>query len=262
MSTTNRTTNQREEEILRAIRQAGGSCRVSLLAEQLSVSAETIRRNIRALEKRGIVRKVHGGVHLADRLDEAPFHSRMDTHSAIKQRLSETAADYIGDGNSVFLDIGSSTAYVAMALRQRKKLLVVTNSIFVAQTLATRNDNRVFLAGGELRPHDGGAFGAEALDLVGRFNVQFAVFSIGAINAGMGFMLHDFEEANIARLAARNAQVRIVVADSQKFGKRAPVVLDHAEMIDILVTDKRPPDDIVKMLARLQVELIVADGEA
>ncbi|EAP75563.1 MULTISPECIES: DeoR/GlpR family DNA-binding transcription regulator [Roseovarius] len=259
MSSLAKTTNQREEEILTELRRAGGSCRVSFLAERLGVSNETIRRNIRSLEDNEVVRKVHGGVHLVHRLNEAPFQNRMDTQAEIKTRLAARVAATISDGDSVFLDVGSTTAYVAMALRSHKNLYVVTNSIFVAQTLATRNGNRVFLAGGELRSHDGGAFGAEAIDLVGRFNTQFAVFSIGAVNAEMGFMLHDFEEANIARIAAQNAQVRIVVTVAEKFGKRAPVVLDHADRFDILVSDEAPPEDIARMIQSRGIELLLAE---
>ncbi|SFT90629.1 DeoR/GlpR family DNA-binding transcription regulator [Sedimentitalea nanhaiensis] len=260
MQQKSRTSNQREEEILREIRLAGGSCRVSYLADRLSVANETIRRNIRSLEENNVVRKVHGGVHLIDELHEPPFQNRMDIHAATKQRLAAAVADTIGHGDSVFLDIGSTTAYVALALRRHRGLHIVTNSVFVAQTLATRNSNQVFLAGGELRPHDGGAFGAEALDLIGRLNVQFAVFSVGAVNADLGFMLHDLEEANVARVAAANAQVRIVVADSEKFGKRAPVSLDQAAQIDMLFTDKSPPQDIARMLDRHDIDLIVSDG--
>lgn len=254
-----KTTNQREEEILHELQKAGGSCRVSYLAAQLGVTNETIRRNIRTLEASNIVRKVHGGVHLVEESIEAPFASRMSTHADAKARLGMAVADNISDGDSVFLDIGSTTAYVAMALKQRSNLFVVTNSAFVATTLASRNGNRVFLAGGELRDHDGGAFGAEALDLVGRLNVQFAIFSIGAVNAETGFMLHDLEEANIARVAARNAQVNIVVADNDKFNKRAPVALGAAPRFDVFYTDMQPPPGIVAMLERGDVDLVVVD---
>ena len=257
MTTSRRTTNQREEEILRELQRVGGSGRVSYLAAQLGVSNETIRRNIRTLEDARIVRKVHGGVHLVEDVNEAPFQSRMGTQAARKEQLAAAVAQNIGDGDSVFLDIGSTTAYVAMALKQRSNLFVVTNSAFVANCLAARNGNRVFMAGGELRAHDGGAFGAEALDLVGRLNVQFAVFSVGAVNAEFGFMLHDLEEANIARVAAENAQVCIVVADSEKFGKRAPVALDQTARIDIFYTDEQPPDAVVHMLARNDIDLVV-----
>ena len=89
MSSLAKTTNQREEEILTELRRAGGSCRVSFLAERLGVSNETIRRNIRSLEDNEVVRKVHGGVHLVHRLNEAPFQNRMDTQAEIKTRLRD-----------------------------------------------------------------------------------------------------------------------------------------------------------------------------
>jgi DeoR family glycerol-3-phosphate regulon repressor len=252
-------TNQREQEILRELQKAGGSCRVSYLASQLDVSNETIRRNIRTLEESRIVRKVHGGVHLVEDLGEAPFQSRISTHVDEKARLAAAVAENIGDGDSVFLDIGSTTAYVAMALKQRSNLFVVTNSVFVANTLATRNGNRVYLAGGELRPHDGGAFGAEALDLIGRLNVQFAVFSIGAINAELGFMLHDLEEANLARVAAARAQVKIVVADHDKFNKRAPISIGREIAFDVFYTDAQPPEAITGILKEMDIDLVVVD---
>lgn len=257
MKNGNKTTNQREEEILREIRIAGGSCRVSYLAGKLGVSNETIRRNIKSLEDNAIVRKVHGGVHLVEDMHEAPFHNRMDTHAGTKERLAFAVAETISDGDSVFLDIGSTTAYVALALKSRKNLLVVTNSLFVAQTLATRNNNRVFLAGGELRADDGGAFGAEAFDLVRRFHVQFAVFSVGAVNANFGFMLHDFAEANLAQEAAKNAQVCIVVADDEKFDKRAPVSIGDMKQIDLFYTNEPLPEGIERMLQKNDIEIFV-----
>ncbi|MGJ8616072.1 MAG: DeoR/GlpR family DNA-binding transcription regulator [Sulfitobacter sp.] len=257
MHTTGKTTNQREEEILRVVRRAGGSCRVSYLADRLGVSNETIRRNVRSLEENEIVRKVHGGVHLIEDVSEAPFVSRMDIHANAKERLASAVAETISDGDSLFLDIGSTTAYIALALKQHSNLYVVTNSVFVAQTLATRNNNRVFMAGGEIRPHDCGAFGSEALDFIRRFNVRFAILSVGAVNADLGFMIHDLEEANVAHVASDCAQVRIIVADSEKFNKRAPVLLKNTEKIDVLYTDMPPPENIARMLKKHDIEVVV-----
>lgn len=145
-----KTTNQREEEILRELIRVGGSCRVSLLAKQLGVTNETIRRNVRTLEDRKIVRKVHGGVHLVEDILEPTLESRLDKGVDAKEKLAKAVADTISDGDSVFLDIGSTTAYVALALRDHSDLLVVTNSTFVANTLATHNNNKIFMAGGEV----------------------------------------------------------------------------------------------------------------
>ncbi|MFV2003095.1 MAG: DeoR/GlpR family DNA-binding transcription regulator [Paracoccaceae bacterium] len=250
--------NHRELEILRELRLAGGNCRIGFLARRLAVSDETIRRNIRALEGKSLVRKVHGGVVLAEdmSLTEQPFQARMDKNAAAKQLLAATVAGMIRDGDALFLDIGSTTAYVARALRNHRDLYVVTNSVAVANTLATRNNNRVFQAGGELRAHDGGAFGLDAINFIRRFNVQYAILSVGAINAEVGFMLHDIQEADLSREAATRAQTRLIVADADKFGRRAPIAVEDASVFDILVTDKEPGADIAAMLTRHDIATV------
>jgi len=255
--------NQREQEILNELRLAGGSARVGFLAERLGVSDETVRRNIKALQARSQVRKVHGGVLLFEdlTLTEQPLQARMRRNAESKQQLARKLAEMIGDGDSLFLDIGSTTAYAAQALAGHRNLYVVTNSLAVANTLAGINNNRVFFAGGELRRHDGGSFGDDAISFVRRFNVQYAVFSTGAINAEIGFMLHDIQEADLSRAIAARAQTRIVLADSEKFGRRAPIGVSDQASIDILISDQAPPEPVINMLEQNEITLVLADGE-
>ena len=250
--------NHREREILDELRLAGGSSRIQFLAERIGVSEETIRRNIRTLENNGLVTKVHGGVHLKTGTDEQPLHCRMTEQAEAKRLIAAKVADIIEDGDTLFLDIGSTTAFIAVALQKHRNLFVVTNSVAVAHTLATRNNNRVFFAGGELRSHDGGAFGIDSIAFVRRFNVRHAILSVTAINATAGFMLQDMDEAEYSREAARRAENRIIVADSNKFGRSAPIVVDAPSAYDLLVTDQPPPADIAAMLAESNVEVIVA----
>lgn len=251
--------NQREQEILRELRLAGGSCRIGYLAERLEVSDETIRRNIKALETNGLAQKVHGGVLLTGALTlvEQPFRSRMDENATLKKILARKVAEMISDGDSLFLDIGSTTAYVAEALVNHRDLYIVTNSIAVAQKLASRNNNRVFLAGGELRSHDGGSFGLDAIRFIQRFTYQYAILSVAAINADIGFMLHDIQEADLSCEAARRAQTRIIVADSAKMGRRAPIALPDSSSFDILVTDEAPSAGIRDMLVKNEIDIIL-----
>ena len=88
-----------------------------------------------------------------------------------------------------------------------------------------------FFAGGELRTHDGGAFGLHAINFIRRFSVRYAVFSIGAINAEISLMLHDIQEADLSREAAGRAQTPIIVADSSKFGQRAPIAIERSKSV-------------------------------
>ncbi|MEE9429173.1 MAG: DeoR/GlpR family DNA-binding transcription regulator [Paracoccaceae bacterium] len=262
MLTTAPPSNHREQEILKELRLAGGSCRIGFLAGQLGVTDETIRRNIKALQEKSQVRKVHGGVILAEGLTvtEQPFQARMDKNATAKRQLAAKLAGMIKDGDSLFLDIGSTTAYAAQALRDHRDLYIVTNSLSVANTLATRNNNRVFFAGGELRPHDGGSFGHDALEFLRRFNVQYAVLSAGAINAKAGFMLHDIQEADLSRQAVSCAQTRIVLADSAKFGRRAPIAVTDPENFDILITEVQPDPLVLDMLNRHDISLVLANS--
>jgi len=250
-------TNQREQEILHAVQLAGGSCRIGFLARQLKVSDETIRRNIKSLEASGLVEKVHGGVSLAGLVSvaEPPFQRRMDRNTEVKKALAAKVADRIKNGDSLFLDVGSTIAYVAQALQNHQNLYIVTNSITVAHMLTGRNHNRVFLAGGELRVLDGAASGQDALNFIKRFNVEYAISSVAAINARSGFMLYDIQEADISSAAIQQAQVSIVVVDSSKFGRRAPVTVQSPQYFSTLVTNTQPDEDISAMLEKNEISL-------
>lgn len=251
--------NQREQEILREIRLAGGSCRISVLARQLKVSDETVRRNIKSLQSSGLVKKVHGGVSLTGSLStfEQPFQRRMDKNAEAKIQLAGFLAKTIENGDSLFLDTGSTVAYVAKALQNHQDLYVVTHSINVAQLLTGRNNNRVFFAGGELRNKDGAAFGQNALEFVRGFNLHYAIVSVSAINAQGGFMLYETEEADMTSAALGQAQFGITVADATKFGTRAPVTLQSPDKIDKLVTDEPPDEAIAAMLTQNEIAVDV-----
>lgn len=253
------TESQTGREILAALRESGGASRTAPLAARLGVSEETVRRNVKRLAAQGLVRRVHGGVHLPDESPEPSFRQRMGVNPELKRRIAGRVAALIGDGASLFLDIGSTTAFIARALRDHSDLFVVTNSVEVAHLLSARRGNRVFMAGGELRAHDGGAFGAEALAFVSRFQVDYAVFSAVALDARSGFMLHDLEEAEFSRAIISRARTRIVAADSTKFDRSAPIAVGDPALVDILVSDAAPGTELAEALRGWQIELVLSD---
>lgn len=249
--------SQREHALL-ALLTASGSARIEALARHFGVSEETIRRNVRRLEAQGRVTKVHGGVHLREAGVEPSFAARMQQHPEAKRRIARAVAGLVGDGASLILDVGSTTAYVAQALQARRELLVVTNSLAVAHALTGRNGNRVFMAGGELRAHDGGAFGAEALAFVRQFRVGLAVLSVAAINAEAGFLLQDLREAEFSRAIIAQAETAIVAADASKFGRSAPIRIAEPAAITRLVTDAAPPGPVNALLQGAGVAVTLA----
>lgn len=250
--------SQRAREVLDVLNESG-SARIQDLALRLHVTQETIRRTVATLEQQGIVTKVHGGVSLKNWGLEPSFEQRFVQNQLTKRRIAEAVAWLIKDGASLMLDVGSTTAYVARALRQKRDLLVVTNSLPVAQALVGQNGNRVFMAGGELRSHDGGAFGPDARAFVRQFRVQHAILSVAGVDATAGFLLQDLPEADFSRTIIGCASEVIVAADASKFNHPAPIRIAAADAFHRFVTDAPPPPDISDMLAEAGISVTLAD---
>ena len=250
----------RQSAILKAVT-ARGSCSVAELASELRVSGETIRRDIKAMARDGLVRKVHGGVGRLDLLWESSFRQRLAANAEAKQAIARLMAAQVGDGDSLVMDTGSTTAYVARELVGRRDLLLVTNCTEIARTLANGSGNRVMLAGGQLRGDDGAVFGAEAVRFVGRFRARLAILSIGAINLKDGFMDFYPEEAEFSRAVIAQADRIFVVADHTKFGRHAPVKVCDFDAVDAVITERPPPALFAQRLADSGVRVLAASDD-
>lgn len=252
----------REVELLDTLRNFGGSARTAMLAEKLNVSEETVRRTVKALAKSGLVQRVHGGVYLANTEALTPVATRIGRRSQEKAQIAAAAAELIPARSSVFLDVGSTTVYVAENLRNHRALTVVTNSLQAAQALAGINDNKVFLAGGQLQTVENGVFGSETIEYVSRFNIDTAVISIDGFDDRSGFLLAGAQEADLARTVSRKARRTIVVSDHTKFGQNAPMIACDAADVDVLVTDRPPSAAYQRLLSRWDIEVAVIPPNA
>jgi len=241
------TLTKRQTSILQATRQRG-TVRISDLAEDMGVSLETVRRDIRPLVDRGELTKVHGAVRFSSASTEAPFERRMREQEAEKRQIARHVADLVEDGDSIMLDTGTTTSMLAKALLGKRGLTIVTNSSDIARTLATVNGNRVYMAGGELHGDNGAAFGRSATDFIAAFSVRYAIISIAAIDAEMGLMDYHLAEAEFARTVLERGQQRFVITDHTKFNRKALVRVAGFEEFDRLVTDQAPPPDLAEQL--------------
>lgn len=248
--------SKRHREILRILNEEG-SATISALAGRLGVSLETVRRDVRPLTENGSLVRIHGAVGLAGQIGEAPFQRRMRENAGAKQAIARGLAATIRNGDSIMLDTGTTTSFVARELMDHRRLTVVTNSSDIARTLATVNGNRVYMAGGELRSDSGAALGASAIEFVRHFAVAHAVISAGAVVAS-GVMDFDLEESQFARTVLSCGERKVVVTDHTKFGRRGLVQVCGLDGIDELITDNRPPDDIAEALERCEAGLTIA----
>lgn len=249
--------SRRHQAILKTV-SLSGSARVGDLVEQLGVSGETVRRDLRQLVEAGSLARFHGGVQLPDLLEEPVFQQRLARNADAKRAIARAAATLVKDGDSLIIDTGTTAAYVARALRDHRNLLVVTSSVDVARCLAMRNGNRVFFAGSELRGEDGASVDSTALQAFERFWVAKAFLSVGAVDGQLGPMEYNLPEADLSRVLVQQARTRILVVDHSKFGHRAPIQDVGFTDVDILVTDRPPPPEFDAVLREHDVEVRVA----
>lgn len=240
--------NQRQRAIVDLVRDEDVT-RVVELADRLGVSDETIRRDVRPLVEGGLLGRSHGAVELTGAAVEAPFSRRMRVNAAAKKALAASLAARVEDGQTVMIDTGSTTTYVAQALAARRRLTVITNSLEIARHLLDRNETRVYLAGGELRADLAAAVGSEAEGFIRRFRADLAILSIGGVDARAGFTDFDLEEARIARAMIESCERTVIAVDSSKFGRRAPVSVCEAAEVSGVVTEAAPAAELGEWLS-------------
>lgn len=214
--------SKHEQEILNIVN-LRGTVSVIELARLLNVTDQTIRRIVKPIEQRGDLKKVHGALVSTRNLMDPPFLSRMDKNRSAKVAIANCIADMVEDGRSLAIDTGSTSGFVAQALRRKKDLSIVTNSVFVASTLSMVGGNRVFMAGTQLRNHDGAAFDKTAFDVIASMSVEYAILSASGVHPTLGFLGYDQWEVDIAKAMVGISRRTIMAVDHTKFLTDAPV---------------------------------------
>jgi DeoR family transcriptional regulator, glycerol-3-phosphate regulon repressor len=250
--------SKRHADILRILREEG-TVTVSSLASRLDVSLETIRRDVQPLAIQGLLVKMHGAVSLPDLHGEEPFDRRMREMADEKRAIAQRISQLIADGDSLIMDTGTTTSFIARALLDKRDLTVVTNSADIARTLATVNGNTVFMAGGQLRGDNGAAFGSAAIEFIRNFKVDHAIITIGGIDPDTGLSDYDLAEAEFAREVLRRGSSRVVVTDHTKFMRSALVKVCDLTEIDMIVTDKAPPEELAQAFEAANVTVVLPD---
>ncbi|MEE9317018.1 MAG: DeoR/GlpR family DNA-binding transcription regulator [Rhodospirillales bacterium] len=247
---------QRRHQILNILREKG-SVSVNELFRRLKVSRETIRRDITRLAGENKLRKTHGGALSIDQVEQA-FAERMGVNTKGKQAIGRVAAGLVPDGASLIIDSGTTTLCVAEALAPRRGLNVMTNDIHVAGRLAGRNNNRVFLLGGELQGNEGATLGRDATQMLANYYADFAFVGASALSADPWLMDYSREAAELRAEMLTQARTPVLLADHTKFNRTAPVRVANLESVSHLVTDKKPDAKMAKGLATLRAEILIA----
>ncbi len=234
--------SRRQSEILRTLLSAGRVA-VDALAGNLEVSSATIRRDLAGLERRGLLRRIHGGAVTVEPMLYEPFRhlsSFQEQERELadeKRRIALAAAELVSDGQTVALGAGTTTTQVARALRHRSGITVVTNAVNVAMELSNRLDLKVCVTGGFLSGDWFALIGAAAVAGAKEMFVDWAFVGVDGVHAEHGLTTNYPEQAAVHRALFEQARNRVVVADHRKLGRTGTCRIWPASDIYAVVTD-------------------------
>lgn len=228
------------------------------LARDLNVSGETIRRDLIELERRGHLRRVHGGATALDgSVEEASFSERRGMALEGKAAIGRAAASLVQPGQTVVIDVGTTAEEVAKALPATYHGTVATCSLRVASELAGRAGVVVLISGGRVRVGDLACSNAQALSFFADLRADVAFLGSGGIDAEAGLTDYHVDEVATRRQMISNSVRSYVLADSTKIGRVAPHRVCGLDSLDGLITDVAPSESVVAAVQR-SGELIIA----
>ena len=249
---------ERQQRIMAEARRAG-RVEVSLLADSLGVAAETVRRDLTTLERRGSLRRVHGGAIPVERLELEPTLATRSTRNAeVKRRIAARVLDELPTGGTVILDSGSTTQAVVQLLPPDLDLTVLTNSVSAAAALSTHPGVTLYVLGGRVRGITGAAVGEWATRALEDVVVDLAVLGTNGFSASRGLTTPDQAESLVKAAMVRSARRVLVATDSTKAGD------DHLHRfaaladVDMLVTDADLADDVAVELRASGPQVVTA----
>lgn len=229
----------RHEEILQLAKEHGRVA-VDDLAERFRVTPQTIRKDLNDLCESRLLTRIHGGALLPSGVQNMEYEARRELAADEKRAIGREAAKIIPDKASLFINIGTTTEAVSDALLDHSDLMVITNNINVANRMRVYPAFEVIIASGVVRGSDGGIVGEAAVDFIRQFKVDYAVIGVSAIDEEGALFDFDLREVKVAQAIIANARHVILVSDSSKFERSAPVRIGHVSQVGTFITDRCP----------------------
>jgi len=249
---------ERQQAILGRAR-SEGRVDVNTLADSFEVTPETIRRDLTGLERRGVLRRVHGGAIPVERLSmELPVGERFGHNAAEKDRIAKAALDQLPDGGAIIIDAGTTTVRLADILPADRMFTVVTHGLPIAGLLAERPNITLHLIGGQVRPGTLAAVGSWAERGYAGILADVAFAGTNGLTAARGLTTPDIAEAAVKRALIRAARRTVVLADHSKFGLDDFAQFADLAEVDTIITDSEVDADMVREIQDAGPEVVRA----
>jgi len=248
----------RKKGILEHVNRSGIAT-VQELCGRFDVSPATIRNDLQALEKAGLLERTHGGAITAEKAAYEPNTFQKEIRNAgDKAKIAEAALQHIHPGDAIALDSGTTTFQLAKLLGRVERLTVVTYDLQIAAWLEGNTEVSIIMAGGAVRRHFHCTAGQTAIDTLSRLRVDKAFLAANGASVEDGLSTPNMDIASIKSTLIRRADKRFLLCDHSKLGRSAFATFAPLDAVDVLITDRKADAQFVEAARALGVEIILA----
>lgn len=245
----------RLNQIVAAVIEAG-DLDVATLAERFAVSEATIRRDLDVLEDQRLVSRTRGGAATNVAFNDVPLAYKTAQDLAEKRRIAEYALTCLGDARVIGMTGGTTVSEFARGLMTRDSLTIVTNALNIATSLLANPGVRVLVAGGEARSSSLETIGPVAEAFIAEYNIDVAFLGVDGVDPIAGCTNYDPMGSRVNGALQQRARRTVVLADATKISKVALTQVCPLSDVDVLVTDRRAPQDVVDRIRALGCEVV------
>jgi DeoR family fructose operon transcriptional repressor len=235
-----------------------GKAEVIKLSKTLGVVPETIRRDLKELEARGLLQKTHGGAFInIGKEQEFPVTIREIKYSVEKDMLCARAAKFIEDGDMIFVDNSSTLVQIINHIDNAINVTLLTNSVMILEAVSKRafNNLTVICSGGVFNKKNMSLSGSVSSYLSKLFFPTKAFISCHGLSLDHGFTDGRLQEAEFKLEMMEVSRKVFCLADHSKLGKVGPVKLCGLDDCDVLITDTKPDEDFISRMQKLDPDL-------
>lgn len=226
------------------------------LCDKYNVSLSTIRRDINELVKKGIIKKVHGGIAISSYNEVIPTTTRNEINTNKKEYIGELASSLIEDDDSIFLDSGTTTSHILPYIKDKKNITVITHSLDVIFNTKNYSNLRLIVLGGHYNEKTNSLNDATNIDYLNNIKITKAFIGSPCVSIEGGITNRYFLEADIKRAIIQKAFATYLLVDDTKFDKTAVINICQLNEIKAIVTNQKPDSRYVEFAQNNHINII------
>lgn len=242
-----------EKEILEK-----GSILISKISEMLNCSEETIRRDLREMEKKGKLVRIYGGAYLLEKYDKgAPIQLRESFYNKEKSIIANRCLSYIKESDTLMLDSSSTCLELAKTIKMANmKVTIITNSLKICSLFTECISNvNVICIGGKLNFKNSCFLGYQTTDSLCKYFADKSFISCPSIDLDYGLSDNNIEQSKIREIMLKNSKQKFVIADHTKFSKVSDILFYDIKNIDVIITDTRLNNELERGLIKEGIQI-------